>query len=62
MASKDQLMMVAVNCPGYKANENNVINSIGASNCKSCNNCDNWQNHKCVVNLFDEVLTSVDQT
>lgn len=62
MSSKDQLMMVAINCPGYEATNNNFTNSIGANNCKSCDNCNNWQNHKCIINLFDEVLTSIDQT
>jgi hypothetical protein len=60
-AGSDQLMMVAVNCPGYEPTSNNVTNTIGASNCKSCDNCHNWQDHNCVVNLFDPVLTSLDQ-
>lgn len=60
-ASKDQMMMVAVNCHGYDPTHNNVVNSIGADTCKSCDNCHHWENHKCNINLFDPVLTSVDQ-
>lgn len=62
MSSRDQLMMVAVNCSGYEPLESNVINTIGADNCRSCDNCHNWQNQQCVVNMFDKVLTSLDQT
>lgn len=58
--SENELMMVAVNCPGYEPTVNNVTNTIGADNCKSCDNCHNWQEHKCVVNLFDPVLASLD--
>lgn len=60
-ASREQLMMVAVSCPGYEPLTHDVTNTIGAHNCKSCDNCHNWQDHKCVVNLFDPVLTSLDQ-
>lgn len=60
-ASNEQMMMVAVNCPGYEPLIQNTTNTIGADNCKSCDNCHNWENHKCQVNLFDQVLTSVDQ-
>lgn len=62
MSSRDQLMMVAVNCPGYEPLRKDVTNTIGAENSKSCDNCHNWQEHRCVVNLFDQVLTSLDQT
>ncbi|MCM8711952.1 hypothetical protein M2651_13180 [Clostridium sp. SYSU_GA19001] len=61
IASSEQLMMVAVNCPGYVATSNNFTNTVGANNCKSCTNCSNWQNNKCTVNLFDSVLTDLDQ-
>lgn len=60
-ASKEQLMMVAVNCPGYEPTEQGVTNTIGASNSKSCDNCNHWEDHKCIINLFDPVLTSLDQ-
>lgn len=60
-ASKEQMMMVAVSCPGYEPIKNNVTNTIGAEDSKSCGNCRNWQDHKCIVNLFDPVLTSLDQ-
>jgi len=62
MSSRDQLMMVAINCPGYEPTQNNFTSSIGADNCKSCDNCHNWKDHNCTINLFDKVLTSIDQT
>lgn len=61
-ASSDQLMMVAVNCPGYDPTCNNVTNTIGAENSKSCDNCHNWKDHRCSIDLFDPVITSIDQT
>ncbi len=60
-ASENQLMMVAVNCPGYDSTESNVTNTIGAHNSKSCDNCKHWEENKCNINLFDPVLTSLDQ-
>lgn len=60
-ASQNQMVMVAVNCPGYDPTCDNVTNTIGAQNSKSCDNCDHWENHKCNINLFDQVLTSLDQ-
>jgi hypothetical protein len=61
-ASRDQLMMVAVNCPGYDPTCHGVTNTIGVENSKSCDNCHHWKDHKCSINLFDPVISSVDQT
>lgn len=60
-ASSEQMMMVAVKCPGYEGIKSNVTNTIGASDSKSCDNCEHWENHHCNINLFDPVLTSLDQ-
>jgi hypothetical protein len=37
-ASENQLMMLAVNCPGYKEIRTDVTNTIGVENSKSCDN------------------------
>jgi hypothetical protein len=60
-ASGNQLMMVAVNCPGYDPTRNDVTNTMGVENSKSCDNCHHWEDHHCNINLFDPVLTSLDQ-
>lgn len=62
MANEMQMKMIAVNCPGYEPVRNDVTNTIGAENSKSCGNCHNWQDNKCVVDLYDKVLSSLDQT
>ncbi|SKA91619.1 hypothetical protein SAMN05428976_11738 [Clostridium sp. USBA 49] len=61
-AGEEQMMMVAANCSGYEAISNAMTNSIGGCNSKSCSNCKHWSNQNCSINLFDSVLTSVDQT
>lgn len=59
--SREQLMMVAIQCSGYDSLCSNVINTVGAENSMSCENCYHWKNHKCSIDLFDPVLTSIDQ-
>lgn len=60
-ASREQMMMVAVNCPGYNPTTSDVTNTIGAPNSMSCGNCEHWEDHHCNINLFDPVLTSLYQ-
>lgn len=55
------MMMVAVNCPGYNPTCSGVTNTIGIENSKSCNNCKHCEDHRCNINSFDPVLTSLDQ-
>lgn len=62
MANMEQMMHVAQSCPGYEPMQSYVSNTIGAEDSKSCANCHNFHDNKCVVNLFDNVLTSLDQT
>lgn len=51
-------MTVASNCSGY---ESVVSNSMTNGSCAvSCDSCKNFKNHKCVVNLYDKVLCSID--
>lgn len=62
MANMEQMMHVANSCPGYNATRAGIVSGIGKENGKSCANCDHWENNRCNINLFDEVLTSLDQT
>lgn len=62
MANIQQMMHIANSCPGYSPITSEVTSTIGACNSKSCTNCHNLKNDKCVVNLYDKVLTSLDQT
>jgi hypothetical protein len=61
MISKEQLMLVATNCPGYDPINEGFSATIGGKYGESCENCYNWEDNKCQVDLFDDVLTSVDQ-
>lgn len=60
--SFQDMMHVANSCPGYKAKGEGFISSIGEKNSKSCMNCEFLKNNKCEKNLYDSVLTSLDQT
>ena len=62
MANVEQMMHVASSCKGYRCIREGFLNSIGSDESKSCTNCKYFKNDKCIKNLFDEVLTSLDQT
>ncbi|AUM96471.1 TPA: hypothetical protein LA742_003826 [Clostridium botulinum] len=57
-----QMMHIANVCDGYDGIDTGFVSVIGAENSKSCMNCKNLQNGVCVKNLYDKVLTSLDQT
>lgn len=61
MVNKEQLMMVATNCPDYDAIDSGFSATIGGEYSVSCENCHHWQNNKCKIQVFDDVLTSIDQ-
>lgn len=60
-ASDDQLTAVAQSCDHF--NSGGLINSKfnAAAESISCNMCRNWNGTKCIINVFDNVLTSMDQ-
>ncbi|MCY6372784.1 hypothetical protein [Clostridium ganghwense] len=61
MATNQQTMSVAKNCPGYKAiNQQHSLNSSCAS-AVSCNTCQNFQNSACQIEMFDKVLAGLDE-
>ncbi len=62
MANIQQMMHVANSCPGYSSTHSDIQSNIGGTHSKSCANCNHWQNDKCNINLFDQVLTGLDQT
>lgn len=62
MANIEQMMSVGNSCYGYTPVGGGFSNSIGSNNSKSCSNCKHFKNDKCDVDLFDPVLTSLDQT
>lgn len=61
MISKEQLMIVAVNCPKYDGINPGFSATIGSKYGASCENCHHWQKDRCQVDIFDDVLTSIDQ-
>ena len=62
MPNSEQMMHVANSCSGYESKGGNFESNIGTCSSKSCANCKNLEDQKCVKNLFDTVLTSLDQT
>ena len=62
MANMEQMMQVAKSCDGYRGIREGFVNSIGIDESKSCTNCRYLRNDKCQKKLFDDVLTSLDQT
>jgi len=53
-ASSDQLNLVGLSCPKFSAKTSNNI--------KSCEVCRHWNGTNCQIQMFDPVLTSLDQT
>lgn len=68
MASREQLRAVGKMCSDFtfdKSLYNSVIAmSVGNADVKSCEICQHWDVSKqlCKIDVFDNVLTSIDQT
>jgi hypothetical protein len=59
-ASRDQLKLVGLACPGYDSES--LTSASDSEKGRSCETCTNWDGEKCVINYFDKVLTGLDQT
>lgn len=59
MASKEQLMAVARSCSYYRVEGMHNLLTYPE---RSCENCLNWDGERCKINVFDNVLTGLDQT
>ena len=64
MVSKMQLHSVGEMCPGYLVADNAswMPSMRDSEEYVSCETCIHWEDNKCNIGLFDEVLTSLDQT
>lgn len=61
-ASDDQLIAVAQSCK-YFDNSGSSIGKLSTDAEEiSCELCRNWDGDECVIDVFDTVLTSMDQT
>ncbi len=61
-ASDEQLRAVAQSCIHFNSGGGSFsVTSAKAENI-SCNVCRNWNGERCVINVFDDVLMSLDQT
>lgn len=61
-ASDDQLIAVAQLCKFFDNGDLRINKlSFGAEEI-SCELCKYWNDDRCVINVFDHVLTSMDQT
>lgn len=60
MASVQQMMSVAQNCPGFEPQYNSTYVLSASVATESCMGCDNFKNEKCQKNLFDKVLAGLD--
>ena len=61
MQSKEQLMMVATNCSEYDPIVEGFSASVGGQYSISCESCHHWGNNKCQIDIYDDVLSSIDQ-
>ncbi|QAT38839.1 hypothetical protein [Clostridium sp. JN-9] len=61
MASVEQLMSVGENCRGYDPASEYFQSSVGEPIPRSCSNCNHFTEGRCNIDLFDTVLTSLDQ-
>ncbi|MFX0550204.1 hypothetical protein ACOAKC_12905 [Hathewaya histolytica] len=63
-ASLQDMMHVANSCYGYenKNKRKDFISNIGSEESISCINCEHLKHNKCQKNLYDKVLSSLDQT
>ncbi|MFD3155731.1 hypothetical protein ACFIJ5_02540 [Haloimpatiens sp. FM7330] len=55
-----QLMTVASNCSSFTSNESDFMPSIGSCMSKNCSKCTHCKNNTCELNLYDEMLSSID--
>lgn len=60
MASVQQMVSVAQNCPGYEPLNNSTYSMLSSTESESCMGCENFKKGKCVKNLFDSVLAGLD--
>ncbi|MDI3540651.1 MAG: hypothetical protein PWP66_189 [Thermosediminibacterales bacterium] len=65
MARPHQLKAVAQSCPEY-IYVGNVRNGLSAllneSTDVRCDTCIHWEDGRCNINIYDNILTSLDQT
>ncbi len=61
-SSQAQLKAVAQSCSHFDSG--GTISSVvsAASENISCNICRNWNGQRCTIDVYDSVLTSLDQT
>ena len=64
MANSHQLRSVAQSCPEYTyiGNLGNGLSAISNENKDvRCDTCIHWENGKCKIDIYDDILTSLDQ-
>ena len=60
-ASDDQLTAVAQSCRDFEMGGPPIAKNSTSAEEISCEFCDHWDGARCVINVFDKVLTSLDQ-
>ena len=61
MPNIEQMSHVANSCSGYNSVGRGFQSSIGTEFSKSCENCHHLKNGICEEDLFDSVLSGLDQ-
>ncbi|HHY14362.1 MAG TPA: hypothetical protein GX526_07005 [Thermoanaerobacterales bacterium] len=65
MVSPHQLQSVAQSCPEYTyiGSLRNDLSALFDENQDiSCDTCIHWEGGKCNIDIYDDILTSLDQT
>ncbi len=63
-ASEDQLIAVGQSCRDFESRASGFVSGTGSTTAEniSCGACKHWDGTRCVIDVFDKVLTSLDQT
>jgi hypothetical protein len=63
MANMDQIIAVGSNCSAFDYDNNSQLTSSLEDGRRSCEQCRHWtETGKCNIDVFDKVLTGLDQT
>lgn len=62
--SEDQLTAVAQSCSHFESSTRGYVANVMSSAAEqiSCSECMHWDGARCKIDVFDDVLTSLDQT
>ncbi|WP_373897543.1 hypothetical protein ACER0A_012265 [Haloimpatiens sp. FM7315] len=61
MGNMYELMCVGTTCSNFESGEDLFMPSIGTSLSKTCSKCNHCKNNYCELNLYDNIVSSIDE-